>query len=284
MSLLRSFMDEDGGFFRDPFGMDRGGPRGNALMPFGMGGMFGGGIFGQMNQMMQQMERQMSQVNQMMVVYHEAQSTRVGPGGVRETRRLMEDSRRGLRQTAVGHHIGEKGRVIEKDMDLQANTTEEREDLINLSEGEAGDFDFLGEADDFERDWEQRASGYLAGRRGGPVIQAIEDEDHIPQRQAPLAIGYHASTSQAPQAAPVVTHPPHQRRDQRLVVFKVQDLGMVMDMEKGATTSIMHKVFVIMEDVHPRLEVDSKASLECETAHGISSDYLVCRTQTKAKL
>ena len=68
-------------------------------------------------------------------VVREAQSTRVGPDGMRETRRVYEDGRRGIRQTATGHHIGERGRVCETERDLQGNVTEEREDLLNLDEG-----------------------------------------------------------------------------------------------------------------------------------------------------
>lgn len=36
---------------------------------------------------------------------------------------------------AIGRHIGERGHVLEKEQNLQTGDTEEKEDFINIDEG-----------------------------------------------------------------------------------------------------------------------------------------------------
>lgn len=56
------------------------------------------------------------------------------PGGVRETRRTISDSRSGTRKMAIGHHIGERSHIIEREQSREGSL-EEKQEFINLDEG-----------------------------------------------------------------------------------------------------------------------------------------------------
>lgn len=73
-------------------------------------------------------------------VYQASSSTRNGPGGLRETQRTVQDSRSGVKKMAIGHHIGERGHIIEREQNVRSGQQEERQDFINLDEDEAEDF------------------------------------------------------------------------------------------------------------------------------------------------
>lgn len=96
-------------------------------------------------------------------IYQATSSTKQGPGGIRETRKTLQDSRTGTKKMSIGHHIGERAHVIEKSQDLSTGQLEENEELINLDEEEK---------EVFNREFTQRARS-LGGRRHGPEIQAI---------------------------------------------------------------------------------------------------------------
>lgn len=51
---------------------------------------------------------------------------------MKETRRTESDSRTGTRKMAIGHHIGERSHIIEREQ--QHGSTEERQEFINLDE------------------------------------------------------------------------------------------------------------------------------------------------------
>ncbi|XP_064082579.1 myeloid leukemia factor-like isoform X1 [Macrobrachium nipponense] len=72
-------------------------------------------------------------------VYHASTSSRGVPGGVRETRRTVHDGHSGLRKMAIGHHIGERSHIIEREH--KDGNLEERQEFVNLEEEEAADFD-----------------------------------------------------------------------------------------------------------------------------------------------
>lgn len=74
-------------------------------------------------------------------VYQATSSTKSAPGGVRETQRTVQDSRTGVKKMAIGHHIGERAHVIEREQNLRTGQREERQDFINLEEDDAEDFD-----------------------------------------------------------------------------------------------------------------------------------------------
>lgn len=99
-------------------------------------------------------------------VYKATSSTKSGPGGIREMKKTVEDSRTGLKKMAVEHHIGDRAHVIEKKKNTYTGEQEEREDLINLDEEET---------DDFEKEFQMKGrqfvgDGSASGRRyiGGP--------------------------------------------------------------------------------------------------------------------
>lgn len=60
---------------------------------------------------------------------------RRGPGGVKETKKAVSDSRSGVKKLAIGHHIGERAHIVEREQNLHTGDQEERQDYINLDEG-----------------------------------------------------------------------------------------------------------------------------------------------------
>lgn len=98
-------------------------------------------------------------------IYQASTSTKTGPGGVRETRKTVQDSRSGLKKMAIGHHIGDRAHIIEKEQDLRSGQLEERQEFINLDEEEAEQFD---------REFTSRATrGILPHGSGHSGLQAI---------------------------------------------------------------------------------------------------------------
>lgn len=77
-------------------------------------------------------------------VYKATSSTRTAPGGILETQKTVSDSMTGTKKMSIGHHIGERGHVVEREQNVQTGDQEERQDFINLDEDEA---------DDFNREW-----------------------------------------------------------------------------------------------------------------------------------
>lgn len=81
-------------------------------------------------------------------VYKATSSTRVAPGGIKETQSTVTDTRTGTKKMAIGHHIGERAHIVEKEQNMHTGDREEREDFINLDEDEA---------EDFNREWQTKA-------------------------------------------------------------------------------------------------------------------------------
>lgn len=73
-------------------------------------------------------------------VYQATSSTKTGPGGIRETQKTVQDSRSGLKKMAIGHHIGERAHIIEREQNVRSGQQEERQDFINLEEGKCSYF------------------------------------------------------------------------------------------------------------------------------------------------
>lgn len=67
-------------------------------------------------------------------VYQETMSTRMAPGGIKETKQTVSDSRTGTRKMAIGHHIGERAHILERERNMHGEE-EERQEFINLDEG-----------------------------------------------------------------------------------------------------------------------------------------------------
>lgn len=70
-------------------------------------------------------------------MYQETSSTKTAPGGVRETKKSVCDSRTGVKKLAIGHHIGDKGHIKEKEKNVYSGQVEENDEYINLDEGKS---------------------------------------------------------------------------------------------------------------------------------------------------
>nr|CAH7726756.1 unnamed protein product [Callosobruchus chinensis] len=187
--------------FSDPFGMMRGGGtmfddfenralahhRHNALMsPFGMPIMpnFNRLLSGSLDSMNHPGNFSSSSTVISMTpgpdgrpqVYKATSSTRVGPDGIKETQKTVEDSTTGTKKMSIGHHIGERAHIIEKEQNVYTGDREEREDLINIDEDEKEEFD---------KEWDQKTR-----RAEIPRISSIPRNRHsyAGHTSAPLAI------------------------------------------------------------------------------------------------
>lgn len=67
-------------------------------------------------------------------VYQESMSTRVGPGGIKETKKSVSDSRSGVKKLAIGHHIGDRAHILEREQNYYSGEQEENQEFINLEE------------------------------------------------------------------------------------------------------------------------------------------------------
>ncbi|XP_015113297.1 myeloid leukemia factor isoform X3 [Diachasma alloeum] len=206
MQHMNSMMNS---LFSNPFGMmgpalmgpePRGRHRHNQMMPFG----FGMPAFN-MNDMFSQFDNMgqdpnthgMSSTSIMTYtsgpdgrpqVYQASRSTRAVPGGIKETQETVYDSRSGTKKMAIGHHIGERAHVIEKQKNLNNGDEEEHHEFVNLDEEEA---------DKFNREWEQRARG----SRGHRSDRALEHGSHHRKRSEPRRLALTDGTSSSHQSS-----------------------------------------------------------------------------------
>ncbi|KAM6972870.1 myeloid leukemia factor 1 [Aplochiton taeniatus] len=74
-------------------------------------------------------------------VFQASSQTRRAPGGIQETRRALRDSESGLEKMSIGHHIQDRGHVIEKNNNKKTGERELKQDFQNLDESEAQSFD-----------------------------------------------------------------------------------------------------------------------------------------------
>ncbi|KAK3919334.1 Myeloid leukemia factor 2 [Frankliniella fusca] len=161
----------------------------NQIAPFGNmfgGGLFGGGMFGggmmgfpNMNRLFDNMSSMSndpnchsfssstvmtmsSGPNGQPQVYQASATTRSGPGGIKETKKTVCDSRTGVKKMAIGHHIGDRAHIVEREKNVYTGEEEQREDLVNLDEEEAPLFN---------REWEQKTGtvgvAAVTGRSNG---------------------------------------------------------------------------------------------------------------------
>lgn len=81
-----------------------------------------------------------------------------------------------MKKLAIGHHIGERGHIKEKEQNVYSGQCEENEEYINLDEGKIQDTNsfhhvvhnfhntndslFAEEAEQFNREWQQKAQQY----------------------------------------------------------------------------------------------------------------------------
>lgn len=74
-------------------------------------------------------------------VFQASSQTRRAPGGITETRRASRDTESGLEKMSVGHHIQDRGHVMEKKHNKKTGERELNQDFQNLDESEAQSFD-----------------------------------------------------------------------------------------------------------------------------------------------
>ncbi|XP_018588055.1 myeloid leukemia factor 1 isoform X1 [Scleropages formosus] len=79
-------------------------------------------------------------------VFQAASQTRRAPGGIKETRRSVKDSETGVEKLAIGHHINDRGHVVEKRLNRKTGEREMLQDFQNMDECDA---------QSFEQEWQQ---------------------------------------------------------------------------------------------------------------------------------
>jgi len=83
-------------------------------------------------------------------VFQASKEERQGPGGAKETKKAVKDSVSGMQRMAVGHHLGERGHVIERSHNVRSGEREEKQDFIGLQETDGPGF---------HREWTEAARG-----------------------------------------------------------------------------------------------------------------------------
>jgi len=183
--------------------MERFGQR--EMMPFGFGRSMFGDMFRNMDSMFSEMQNNPNAhcFTSSKVVsysndgsgepkYYEATSeTTQGPGGVRQTRKSERNSVTGMDRMAIGHHIYDRGHIVERSKNRKTNDREEKHDYLNMEEEEK---------DAFHREWQEKArpsSGRLIG--GG------YQQNHRPRRAIDSA-EYHRNNQDNRPRPPVQRH------------------------------------------------------------------------------
>ncbi|XP_066587901.1 myeloid leukemia factor isoform X3 [Prorops nasuta] len=116
-------------------------------------------------------------------VYQETRSETTAPGGVKETKKTVCDSRTGTKKMAIGHHIGDRAHILEREQNIHNGEQEEHQEFINLDEDEA---------ETFNKEWEQKARHGYAGSRHGHSSRRLPEPISYKQ----LALPDSASSSQ----------------------------------------------------------------------------------------
>jgi len=99
--------------------------------------------------------------------YYEATSSITqGPNGVRQTRNSERNSVTGLDRMAVGHHINERGHIMERSRNRHTNEREEKQDFINIDEEDK---------DSFHREWKEKSR---SGQTGRSIARNHRNEPH----------------------------------------------------------------------------------------------------------
>ncbi|XP_040903300.1 myeloid leukemia factor 1 isoform X2 [Toxotes jaculatrix] len=106
-------------------------------------------------------------------VFQATSSTRRAPGGIKETRQALKDSESGLEKMSIGHHIKDRGHVVEKKYNKKTGEKEFNQDFQNMDESEAQSFD---------DEWQQEVSKF---QRSGPMSR-LEEARHRAVHQAAL--------------------------------------------------------------------------------------------------
>ncbi|XP_015380431.1 PREDICTED: myeloid leukemia factor [Diuraphis noxia] len=169
MQQMDQMMNSFFGGFPDPMSGSNG-----MMMPFG------GGMFGNFGSMMNNMNNSMNMMvsgnhpgqsfssssstfmsyssngpNGQPQIYKASTSTRTGPGGVKETKKAVSDSRTGVKKLAIGHHIGDRAHIVERQQNVYSGDQEENQEYINLDDNEA---------EEFNNEWRNKAQNLNSHR------------------------------------------------------------------------------------------------------------------------
>ncbi|VDH90464.1 myeloid leukemia factor 1 [Mytilus galloprovincialis] len=165
--------------------------------PFGFG-MFDNMMFGNMRNMMANMHQQFDNVGNNPAagghsfvqssfmsysntgdgapkVYQASSSTRRAPGGIKETKKMEKDSASGLEKMAIGHHIQDRGHVIERSRNRRTGDENENQEFHHLDDTEAQEFD---------REWTEKTQQF----RGPTRLEYARRGERSDRRRDNLAI------------------------------------------------------------------------------------------------
>ncbi|KAK2868769.1 hypothetical protein Q7C36_000640 [Tachysurus vachellii] len=111
-------------------------------------------------------------------VFKASTETLSAPGGIKETRRAVSDTVTGVEKMSIGHHIDERGHIIEKKRNKKTGEREFNQDFQNMDETEAQAFD---------DEWEQKVSTFQPAARMSCLEAPRAREAH----QAPITSPAH---------------------------------------------------------------------------------------------
>jgi len=83
--------------------------------------------------------------------YQATSTTRTAPGQMKETRKTVRDSERDLHKMSIGHHLGDRGRIVERRR--LRGEDEEHRNFVGMQEED--------EFQQFDNEWKSRASGFI---------------------------------------------------------------------------------------------------------------------------
>lgn len=146
-------------------------------------------------------------------VYEASSSTRLAPGGVRETKSAVRDSRTGRHEMSIGHHMHDKSHVIKKSKNVFTGQEDHEEDYVNVEEDEEANF---------ETEWQRRArAGYhrsssyrqaypsSSSRPGLTITELPAEPTRLALPAPPVEATNSATTSATATAQPVPRYDRH---------------------------------------------------------------------------
>lgn len=130
-------------------------------------------------------------------MYQASSSTRTAPGGVKETRKAVQDTRTGVQQMAIGHHLNERAHIVEKKKNRYTGDEEENHELVNLEDDDA---------DTFDNEWQRKAQSY-ASRPTYASVDGSRWRERSPARPAqPQMLAITDGSSEKPRKQKRVKH------------------------------------------------------------------------------
>ncbi|XP_072319344.1 myeloid leukemia factor 1 [Eucyclogobius newberryi] len=116
--------------------------------------------------------------NELPKVFQACSSTHRAPGGIKETRQALKDSESGLEKLSIGHHIQDRGHVMQKKYNNKTGEKEFNQDFHNLDESEAEEFD---------DEWKQNVSQFKSDNFMSVKPRSIAFNQEQSHREQPKA-------------------------------------------------------------------------------------------------